>query len=66
MIWNTCTLQYHYLGTLIFRLKKMAFSVSENLEFRFRWAEKRKFRFAIDFVHMEKLKFCLHKIFIKT
>ena len=49
-----------------FLFQKMAFSVSENLEFRFRWAEKRKFCFAIDFVHMKKLKFRLHKIFIKT
>ena len=47
---------------MIFHLKKIAFSVSENLEFCVNWAEKWKFPFVIDFVHLQQQKICLHKI----
>ena len=37
-----------------FPFQKCFFSISENLEVHFNWAEKWKFHFAIDFVQYEK------------
>ena len=45
-----------YLGIVIFHFKKCFFSISENLEVHFNWADKWKFHFAIDFVQYEKKK----------
>ena len=39
-----------------FLFQEVAFSVLENLEFCFNWAEKCKFCFAINFVHMKEKK----------
>ena len=46
----------------------MAFSVSENQEFCFNWAEKCQFCFAIDFVKfvpMKEQRFCLHMVCVQ-
>ena len=45
----------------LFFFKKMAFSISENMEFHFKLVEEQKFCFSIDFEPKEKQKFHLHK-----
>ena len=40
-----------------FPFQKLVFSVSENLEFRFSFNPKRKFRFVIKIVHIKKHEF---------
>ena len=49
-----------YRGT-DFPFQKIAFSVSENLQFRFNMVEKWKFRFPIEIVHTKYWKFRLHR-----
>ena len=44
-----------------FPFQKIAFSVSENLQFRFNMVEKWKFRFPIEIVHTKYWKFRLHR-----
>ena len=50
----------YYRGT-DFPFQKIAFSVSENLQFRFNMVEKWKFRFPIEIVHTKYWKFRLHR-----
>ena len=44
-----------------FPFQKIAFSVSENLQFHFNMVEKWKFRFPIEIVHTKYWKFRLHR-----
>ena len=44
-----------------FPFQKIAFSVSENLQFHFNMVEKWKIRFPIEIVHTKYWKFRLHR-----
>ena len=55
-----CNLEDLCRGT-DFPFQNIAFSISENLQFRFNMVEKWKFRFPIEIVHTKYWKFRLHR-----
>ena len=58
ILYSACLPVTRHIYGQWFSVSKMAFSVSEILEFCFKWAEQWKFCSAIDFVHLKKQKFC--------